>query len=107
MTKLALYVALEAKPGKEEAVADFLRQALPLVEAERGTPVWFGLRFGPSSFAIFDAFSDEAGRNAHLLGKVAAALMEKAGELLARPPSIQKADVLASKLLNAAWSLSA
>jgi quinol monooxygenase YgiN len=95
---VALYVALEAKPGKEEAVAEFLRQGKPLVEAEPATIAWFGVRLGPSSFAIFDAFPDEAGRQAHLSGKVAASLMQKAGDLLAQPPSIRKADVLASKL---------
>jgi quinol monooxygenase YgiN len=95
---VALYVALEAKPGKEEAVAEFLRQGRALVDAEPATIAWFGVRLGPSSFAIFDAFPDEAGRQAHLAGKVAAALMAKAGDLLAQPPSIKKADVLASKL---------
>ncbi len=95
---VALYVRLEAKPGKEEAVADFLRQGKALVEAEPATIAWFGVRLGPSTFAIFDAFPDEAGRQAHLAGKVAAALMAKAGDLLAQPPAIHKADVLASKL---------
>ena len=98
MTKFALYVTLEAKPGQEEAVAAFLRQGQPLVEAEPGTVAWFGVRLGPSSFAIFDAFPDEDARDAHLAGAVAAALMAKAGELLARPPSIHKAEVLADKL---------
>jgi quinol monooxygenase YgiN len=95
---VALYVALEAKPGKEEAVAEFLRQGKALVEAEPATIAWFGIRLGPSTFAIFDAFPDETGRQAHLAGKVAAALMAKAADLLAQPPSIKMADVLASKL---------
>src|ERR1700730_14062901 len=95
---VALYVSLEAKPGKEEAVAEFLRQGKALVAAEPATIAWFGVRLGPSTFAIFDAFPDEAGRQAHLAGKVAAALMAKAGDLLAEPPTIRKADVLASKL---------
>ena len=95
---VANYVALEAKPGKEEAVAEFLRQGKALVEGEPATIAWFGVRLGPSTFAIFDAFPDEAGRQAHLAGKVAAALMTKAGDLLAQPPTIRKADVLASKL---------
>jgi quinol monooxygenase YgiN len=95
---VALYVGLEAKPGKEEAVAEFLREGRTLAEAEPATIAWFGIRLGPSTFAIFDAFPDEAGRQAHLAGKVAAALMAKAGDLLAKPPSIQKAEVLASKL---------
>jgi len=95
---VALYVGLEAKPGKEDAVAEFLRQGKPLVDAEPATIAWFGVRLGPSTFAIFDAFPDDAGRQAHLAGKVAAALMAKAGDLLAQPPAIHKADVLASKL---------
>jgi quinol monooxygenase YgiN len=95
---VALFVRLEAKPGKEAEVAEFLKGGLPIVEAEPATIAWFGVRLGPSTFAIFDAFPDEAGRQAHLAGKVAAALMAKAGDLLAEPPSIQKADVLASKL---------
>ena len=98
MSKLALYVPLEAKPGKEKEVAEFLKSALPLVEAEPGTVTWFAIQEGPSSFAIFDTFNDEAARNAHLNGKVAAALMAKAGELLAKSPSIEKIDVIASKL---------
>jgi quinol monooxygenase YgiN len=94
----ALFVRLEAKPGKEAEVAEFLKGGLPLVEAEPATIAWFGVRLGPSTFAIFDAFPDEAGRQAHLNGKVAAALMEKAKDLLAEPPAIQKSDILAAKL---------
>jgi quinol monooxygenase YgiN len=100
MTKLALYVPLQAKPGKEKEVADFLRSAVPLVNAEAGTISWFAIQEGPSSFAIFDTFDDEAGRNAHLNGKVAAALMEKVkgGGLLAKVPEIHKLEILADKL---------
>ena len=98
MSKVALYVPLEAKPGKETEVAEFLKSALPLVDAEPGTISWFAIQEGPSSFAIFDTFNDEAGRTAHLNGKVAAALMAKAGELLAKSPTINKIDILAQKL---------
>ncbi len=98
MVTEALYVRLEAKPGKEKAVEAFLKDALPAVEAERQTEAWFAVRMGPSSFAIFDAFPDEHGRQAHLAGRVAAALMARAPELLAVPPDIDKADVLAAKL---------
>jgi len=98
MVKLALYVHLEAKPGKEKEVEAFLLSGLPLVEEEPATTAWFALKMGSSTFGIFDAFADEAGRDAHLNGKVAAALMAKAGELLASPPSIQKVDLLAVKL---------
>ncbi len=98
MVKVALFVRLEAKPGKEAEVESFLRSGLPLVEAEPATIVWFGIRLGPSSFGIFDAFPDEAGRQAHLAGRVAEALMAKASELFSQPPSIEKVDVLAAKL---------
>ena len=98
MSKVALYVPLEAKPGKEKEVADFLKSALPLVNAEPGTVTWFAIQEGPSSFAIFDTFDDEAGRDAHLNGKVAAALMAKAGGLLAKLPAIHRIDILTDKL---------
>jgi quinol monooxygenase YgiN len=98
MVKVALYVRLEAKPGKETEVENFLLGGLPLVLEEPATTAWFGLRLGPTTFAIFDAFPDEAGREAHLSGKVAAALMAQAGDLFSEPPAIQKIDVLAAKL---------
>src|SRR6202021_3665510 len=98
MVKVALWVRLEAKPGKEADVEGFLRGGLPLVQAEPATTAWFALPLGPSTFGIFDAFPDEAGRDAHLSGRVAAALMARAGELFAVPPSIGKLDVLAAKL---------
>jgi len=85
MTKFALYVPLKAKPGKEKEVAEFLRSAVPLVNAEAGTRTWFAIQEGPSSFAIFDTFEDEAGRDAHLNGKVAAALMEKVKQVICLP----------------------
>jgi quinol monooxygenase YgiN len=98
MTKFALYVQLEAKRGKEQQVADFLKSALPLVQAEPGTTAWFAIKMGPSTFGIFDAFPDDEGREAHLAGRVAEALMAKADELLASAPQIHKVDVLADKL---------
>ena len=98
MVKVALFVRLEAKPGKEKEVENFLLSGLPIVQAEPATTAWFGIRLGSSTFGIFDAFPNEAGRQAHLSGQVAAALMAKAGELLAQPPSIEKVDVLAAKL---------
>src|SRR5207253_1168313 len=98
MVKVALFVRLEAKPGKEKDVESFLMEGLPLVMEEPATVAWFGIRLGPSTFGIFDAFPDEAGRQAHLSGQVAAALMAKAPELLAKPPVIEKVDVLAAKL---------
>jgi quinol monooxygenase YgiN len=98
MVNVALFVRLEARPGKESAVEAFLKSALPLVQAEAATTVWFAIRLGPSTFGIFDAFPDEAGRQAHLTGKVAAALMANASELLATPPVIENVDVLAAKM---------
>ena len=98
MVNVGLLVPLEAKPGKEAEVEEFLRGALPLVEAEPATVAWFAIRMGPSTFGIFDVFPDDAGRQAHLSGAVAAALMEQAPDLFARPPDIQQIDVLAAKL---------
>ena len=98
MVTVALLVRLEAKPGKEQEVESFLNSGLPLVEEEPDTIAWFAIRMGQSTFGIFDAFPDDRGRQAHLSGKVAAALMEKASDLLAQPPVIEKVDVLAAKL---------
>ena len=98
MVKVALFVRLEAKPGKEKEVADFLRGGLPLVEEEPATTAWFGIQLGPSTFGIFDAFPDEAGRQAHLTGRVAAALNATASELFAQPPTIEMVGVLAATL---------
>jgi quinol monooxygenase YgiN len=98
MITKGLIVRLEAKAGKEEELASFLQGALALVEDEPQTVAWFAVRAGESSFAIVDVFPDDAGRRAHLEGAVAAALLEKADELLASPPDIQQADVLAAKL---------
>jgi quinol monooxygenase YgiN len=98
MVNVSLFVRLEAKPGKEREVEQFLKQGLQMANQETTTPVWFALRLGPSTFAIFDAFNDEAGRNAHLNGPIAKALMAKAGELLAKAPDIQKVDVIGAKV---------
>jgi quinol monooxygenase YgiN len=95
---VALWVRLEAKPGKEKDVENFLKSGLALVEQEPETVAWFAIRMNSSTFGIFDAFPDDRGRLAHLSGEVAKALMAKAGELLAKPPSIEKIDLLAAKL---------
>jgi quinol monooxygenase YgiN len=99
--KVALLVRLEAKAGKETEVENFLRGGLALAQQEPGTTTWFALRLGPSTFGIFDTFAAEDGRQAHLNGPIAAALMAKAGELLAKPPVIEKVDILAAKLASA------
>ena len=96
--RVALWVRLDAKPGKEAEVESFLRSGLAIVEQEPATIAWFAIRMGASTFGIFDAFPDEAGRQAHLTGRVAAALMAKASELLSKPPSIEKIDLIAAKL---------
>jgi len=102
MVTVGLLVRLEAKRGREADVERFIQSGLTLVEAEPQTTVWFGIRIGPSTFGIFDAFADDAGRVAHLSGRVAAALGEHASELLAEPPTIERVDVLAAKLASAA-----
>ncbi|WP_233601834.1 putative quinol monooxygenase [Corallococcus exiguus] len=94
---VGLLVRLEAKPGKEGDVQKFLEGGLPLVHEEPATAQWFALRFGPTSFGIFDTFADDVGRKAHLGGKVAAALMAQAPELLSTAPSIESVELLAVK----------
>ncbi len=98
MVTKALLVRLEAKPGKETELEAFLKSALPLAEGEPATTTWFALKFGPFTFGIYDAFPDEAGRQAHLTGDIAKALFAKADELLSVPPVIEQVDVLAAKL---------
>ena len=98
MLKVALFVRLEAKPGKESEVASFLDQGLQLANQEATTPLWFALRLGPSTFGVFDAFADESGRQGHLNGPIAKALMAHAGEMLAKPPAIEPIDILGAKV---------
>ena len=97
MVKYAIMARVEAKPGKETAVEQFLTSALPLAQDEKDTVSWYALKIGPSTFGIFDTFNDEAGREAHLNGKIAAALMQHADELLSKPPVIEKVELLAVK----------
>ncbi len=98
MYRFALFARLEAKPGKEQEVAKFLDTGLTLARQEPSTLVWFALRLGPRTFGVFDAFADESGRNAHLAGPIAKALMDRAPELFAEPPAIQPIDVLGAKV---------
>jgi quinol monooxygenase YgiN len=98
MLTLSLFARLESKPGKEDDLAAFLMEGLRLANQEATTPLWFALRIGPTTFAIFDAFRDEPGRQAHLNGPIAAALMAQAPHLLAAPPVIEPMEVLGSKL---------
>jgi quinol monooxygenase YgiN len=97
MVKVALLARLEAKPGQEAAVEAFLKSALPLAQAEAGTVSWYALKLGPSTFGIFDTFEAEAGRQAHLSGPIASALMANAAELLSTPPVIEQVELLAVK----------
>ena len=96
--KFALFARLEAKPGKENDVVEFLRQGLALANQEPTTLLWFALRLGPTSFAIFDTFGDEDGRRRHLAGPIAQALMAQAPMLFAVPPAIEPLEVLGAKL---------
>src|SRR5262245_659895 len=98
MLSLGLFVRLEAKPGKEKDVAAFLKQGVQLANQEATTPLWFALRLGPSTFAVFDAFHDESGRQTHLDGPIAKALMAQASTLLEKPPVIERTEVLGAKL---------
>jgi quinol monooxygenase YgiN len=97
MEKFAILARLEAKPGKEQEVADFIKSALPLAQQETGTVKWYALQIGPSTFGIFDTFEDEDGRKTHLGGEIAKALMAKAPELLAADPVLEMVDLLAVK----------
>jgi quinol monooxygenase YgiN len=102
MPKLAIWAELEAKPGKEEEVADFLKSAQPLAEKEAGTVTWYAIKMGGPKFGIFDTFAEEKGREAHLTGEIAKALMARAPELFAKAPAIHKLDLLAAKVPGAA-----
>lgn len=97
MEKFALLARVEAKPGKENEVLEFLKGALPLAEAEPDTVRWYALKIGPSTFGIFDTFETEDGRKAHLAGKIAEALMANASALLAKDPVIEHVELLAVK----------
>lgn len=98
MTQHALYVQLEAKPGMEQEVANFLSSARSMVDDEPETTAWFAIRMGNSTFGIFDAFANEHGREAHLQGKLAKQLMSRASQLFVKQPEIRRVDVLADKL---------
>jgi len=98
MVKVGLLVLLTAKPGKEADVERFLEGGLSMVQEEPATTAWFAIRLGKSTFGIFDVFADESGRQAHLSGRLAAALKEKASELLDAEPTIERVEVIAAKL---------
>ena len=97
MEKFALLARVEAKPGKENEVYEFLKSALPLAQDEPDTVRWYALKIGPSTFGIFDSFETEEDRQAHLNGPIAAALMANASALLAKDPIIEMVDLLAVK----------
>jgi quinol monooxygenase YgiN len=97
MSRVAIWAQLEAKPGKERELEEFLKSAQPLAERERETVSWYAIKMGPGKYGIFDTFADENGRNAHLNGEIAKALFAKAKDLLATPPEISKPEVLAVK----------
>jgi quinol monooxygenase YgiN len=97
MYKVALFARLEAKPGKENEVKKLLQTGLELAKQEPTTPLWFALRLGPTTFGVFDAFTDESGRQTHLNGAIAKALVANTPELFAKPPSIEPLEVLGVK----------
>jgi len=97
MSRVAIWAQLEAKPGKERELEEFLKSAEPLAEREPETVSWYAIKMGPGKYGIFDTFADENGRNAHLNGEIAKALFAKAKDLLATPPEISKPEVLAVK----------
>ncbi|MEO6671610.1 MAG: antibiotic biosynthesis monooxygenase [Ferruginibacter sp.] len=97
MVKYAILARVDAKPGKENEVEEFLKSALALAQEETETVSWYALKLGPSTFGIFDTFNGEDGRQAHLNGKIAAALMANADALLSKPPVIDMVDLLAVK----------
>jgi len=98
MYNVALFARLEAQAGKEDDVASILETGLEMANRETTTPIWFALRLGPSTFGVFGAFADENGRQAHLTGPIAQALMAQAPELFAKAPVIERIDVLGAKL---------
>lgn len=97
MVKAGLFVRLEVRPGKEIDVEAFLRDGLAVVQQEPATTTWYAIKLGPLTYGIFDTFPDDAGRQAHLTGRVAAALMARSAELFSQPPAIEKNDILAAK----------
>jgi quinol monooxygenase YgiN len=101
MSKLAIWVQLESKPGKEKEVEAFLKSAQPLAEREPATISWYAVKMGPGKYGIFDTFADENGRNAHLNGEIAKTLFAKAAELFSKPPEVAKPEILASKSVRA------
>ena len=98
MVKKALWVELNAKPGKEKELEDFLKSAQPLAEREKDTVSWYAVKMGPANFGIFDTFADDTGRQAHLNGDIAKALMSKGKELLANEPTIHQIEIIAAKI---------
>ena len=98
VVSLSVFVHMKAKPGKEQEVEDFLKSGLAIVEQEPGTIAWFAIKTGPGIYGIFDVFESEAGREAHLTGRVAEALFAKAPDLFREPPTVGKPDLLAAKL---------
>lgn len=105
MLTVGFFVRLEAKSGKDKELAAFMKQALEMANQEKTTPVWFALRLGPTTFGVFDAFRDEAGRQTHFDGPIRQALIAHAPDLLAAPPSIEKIEVLGAKITRAVGNI--
>lgn len=107
MSQLAIWVELEAKPGKEQEVTNFLKSAQSLAEREQGTITWYAMRLGGPKFGIFDTFADERSRETHMNGEIAKQLFSRAKELLVKEPQIHKIDLLGAKVPGAARAHSA
>lgn len=97
MVTKAIWVMLKAKPGKESEVEAFLSQGATLANDEARTVNWYGVKIAPGMYGVFDTFENEAGRDAHMSGEIAKALMAKAPDLFSNELKIEKMDVLAAK----------
>ncbi len=97
MDKFAIWAQMEAKPGKEQEVEEFLKSAQPMAEQEQGTTTWYALKIGPNKYGIFDTFADEQARDAHVHGEIAKALFAKAKDLFTKEPEIDMPSILAAK----------
>lgn len=97
MKKLGLLVTAKAKKGKEAETSQFFSSAVELARQESKTATWYAIQIDDATFGVFDTFETEEGREAHLNGKIASALMANAAMLLSEPPTIQKIAILSSK----------
>jgi quinol monooxygenase YgiN len=98
MVTVGLLATLNAKSGREDDLASFLKNALPLAQDEDDTIAWFAIKINSATYGIFDVFPGPEGRQSHLDGPIAAALMDNADDLLRSPPALKPIVVLAAQL---------